>query len=204
MTSIDGRFETAGYGVVLEGADAAIKAIRALAPDLAKQMNARLREVGGRIIADARTRVPSESPLSRWERQPQDPAGWAAKRNRRPSRGGAGWPVYDSGTIKAGLKSTTAKPRSAKHGAVLFLTNQTPAGAILEVAGRKNSGAPGTAGAHFLRVLNDVDAASRVIWDAYDDAGRKKTQQAVIDAVQDAERELQRRLGAEGFTEVRR
>lgn len=204
MVKVNSNYAQAGYGVVLEGADEALKAIKALAPDLDKDLKEKLGGVGKRIASDAKTRVPSKSPLSGWERTPVDPAGWAAKRNKRPSRGGQGWPAYEPGKIRSGIRSGTGKPKGAKFGALVYVTNKDAAGAIFELAGRKSKGAPGTAGANFIKVLEDVDRASRVIWDAYDDMGRNKAQAEVIKAVEDAERELQRRFGDGGYSEVAR
>lgn len=207
MTRVDAKFVNGGYGIVLEGADDALKAIRNLGPDIDKAMKKRLKEVGNRIISSAKTRVPEEAPLSNWGRTPVDPAGWAATHNStgrglrvRPG----GFPTYNAGLIRSGLKATTAKPKSAKFGAVLYLINKTPEGAILEVAGRKTSGRQGTGGPNFIKVLNDYDSASRVIWDAYDDMGRNKVQEEIIGIVQDAEAELRARFGDDGFTEVTR
>lgn len=206
MVKVNSNYAQAGYGVVLEGADEALKAIKALAPDLDKDLKEKLGGVGKRIASDAKTRVPSQSPLSGWEYVAKDPAGWAAKRNKRPSRGGKGWPAYDAGKIRTGIKSSTSagKPKGAKFGALVYVSNKDAAGAIFELAGRKSKGAPGTAGANFIKVLEDFDRASRVIWDAYDDMGRNKVQAEVIKAVEDAERELERRFGEGGYTEVTR
>lgn len=207
MTRVDATFVNGGYGMVLEGADATLKAIRELGPDIDKAMKKRLKDVGNRIIASAKTRVPEESPLSRWARIPVDPAGWAATHNAA-ARGlrvrPGGFPAYNAGTIRSGLKATTAKPKAAKFGAVLYLINKTPEGSIFEVAGRKTSGKVGTGGPNFIKVLNDYDSASRVIWDAYDDEGRNKVQEEIVGIVKDAEDELRRRFGDDGFTETRR
>lgn len=205
MTRIDDRFEQGGFGIVLEGADKFVRELKAIAPDLSKELKKRLETIGNRIIADAKTRVPSESPLSHWGRPVIDPAAWHAKFNRsgRVRQRDGGFPTYDSGKIKAGLKASTAKPKGAKFGAVLYLTNRDAAGSIFEVTGRRRN-PTNKSGAHFIDTLNNIDSASRVIWDAYDDAGRNKIKQEVIDTVRDIEAEFERRLGDEGFGEMRR
>lgn len=205
MTRIDDRFEQGGYGIVLEGADKFLKELKAVAPDLSKELKKRLEAIGNRIIADAKTRVPGESPLSHWGREPKDPAAWHAKYNKngRVRQRPGGFPHYDAGKIKAGLKAQTGKPKGAKFGGVLYLTNRDAAGSILEVTGRRREPS-NKSGAHFIATLNAIDSASRVIWDAYDDAGRKKIQAEVIATVQDIEAEFERRFGGEGFGETRR
>lgn len=205
MVQIDDRFEQGGYGIVLEGADKFLKELKHVAPDLSKELKKRLEAIGKRIIEDAKTRVPSESPLSNWEREPANPAAWHAKYNRtgRVKQRPGGFPAYNAGKIRAGLKASTAKPKAAKFGAVLYLTNRDAAGSIFEVVGRRND--PSNAsGRHFIDTLENFEQSSRVIWDAYDDAGRKKIQEEVIAAVRDIEAEYDRRLGGEGFEEVRR
>lgn len=207
MVSVNTQFVKGGYGIILEGADEALKAIKNLAPDLDKALKAKFKLVGNQIVAGAKTRVPSESPLSNWERTPVDNAAWFAKTNAA-ARGlkfrPGGFPAYDAGKIRKGIGSQVGKPKAAKFGALLYITNKDAAGAIFEVAGRKGEGQSGTGGPNFIKVLNRYDSASRVIWDSYDDLGRNRLQQELINAVKDAEAELQRRFGDDGFTEVRR
>lgn len=195
-----------GYGIVLENIEPTLKALRAAAPDLDKRMKSRIKEVGKRIVTGAKTRVPPLSPLSNWAREPIGDPNWrtkwqADKRHLRDRPGG--FPRYDAGNIKSGIKATMSKPKTAKFGAVLYVVNADAAGAILEKAGRKND--PFNAsGAYFIKVLDKEDSASRVIWDAYDDLGRNAVQQEIRDAVREAEEELRRRFGDGGFNETRR
>lgn len=207
MVKVNTQFVQGGYGITLEGADQVLKALKATAPDLDKALKKKFKDTGNQIIRLAKTKVPDESPLSRWGREPKDPAAWAIK-SRAAERGlrvrPGGFPTYDAAKIRRGLVANTGKPRGAKFGALLYLQNKDAAGAIFEVAGRKSSGRARTGGPNFIKVLNDYDSASRVIWDAYDEMGRNKIQQELIDAVNDAEAELNRRFGGDGFTEQRR
>ena len=150
MVNVNKKFVQGGYGIVLDGADEALKAIKALAPDLDKDLKAKFREIGDRIVRDARGNVPSSSPLSRWERIPKDPVGWAAARGRRTRAGGGGFPTFNSGQIKAGIKAGTGKPKGAKFGALLYVQNKDAAGSIFEVVGRRNR-PTSASGAHFIR-----------------------------------------------------
>lgn len=199
-------FTVGGYGIVLENSDKVLKAIKNIAPDIDKEMKKRLREVGNRIITTARSNVPADSPLSNWGREPKNVEAWHARNNKnnRVRYRPGGFPTYDSGKIKKGLRANTGKPKGAKFGAILYLTNRDAAGAIFELAGRKSEGKRGTGGPNFIKVLNDYESASRVIWDAYDSEGRNKIQEEIIDIVNDAQAELNRRFGDDGFTEVRR
>lgn len=193
-----------GFGVRLEGLDETLRTLRAAAPDLRKQLAKEIKGVGDEIVRDARALVPGKPPLSGWGYVPKDPTGWAQARGRTPSRGGAGFPTFVPSQVSAGIVAKTTRPKGAQFGALLYLLNKDAAGAILEVAGRKSDGTPGTAGPVFIDKLNDIDRASRVIWQAYDEKGRNKVQGALIRAVERAEDELQRRFGDEGFTETRR
>lgn len=195
-----------GFNISLEGVDQTLKAIRTIAPDLDKELKKQLKGIGNEIVTGAKQRVPGVSPLSNWERVPVgDPNWWskfkADQRGLRRREGG--FPAYNAGKIKSNIRTQIGKPKGAKFGGVVYVTNKDAAGSILEVAGRKNDPFNG-AGEHFISVMNDVDTASRVIWDAFDDLGRTKIQQQIVDAVQAAEDELQRRLGDDGFTETRR
>lgn len=200
MVNVNDKFVRGGYGIVLEGVDQTLKALKNLAPDLDKAMKKKFRAVGSEIIADAKTRVPDESPLSNWGTPPKDLEAWHAKYNKngRVRHRPGGFPTYNSGNIRAGLKSTIGKPRDAKFGALLYIVNKDAAGAIYEVAGRRSSGKIGTGGPNMIQVLNDEENASRVIWAAYDARGRNRTQQELIAAVEEAEAELRRRFGDEG------
>lgn len=200
-----------GYGVVLENIEPTLKAIKTLAPDLDKEMKARFKEVGNRIIAEARGNVPNESPLSNWARDPIGDPNWRAKwkADERDLRNRAGgFPRFEPGRVRSGMKASIKKPKAAKFGALLYLVNMDPAGAIYELAGRGKhksgtTGRPGTGGPNFIKVLNGEDQASRLIWAAYDDFGRNRVQEELIEAVAYAEEELNRRFGGEGFTETR-
>lgn len=194
-----------GSGIIIEGADQFLRGLQNIAPDLSKELKDRLLTIGDRIIDNARGKVPSKSPLSRWERVPIDPAAWHAKfnKNGRVKQRAGGFPAYDAGKIRAGLKASTSKPKGAKGGAILYLTNKDAAGSIFEVVGRRRN--PSNAsGAHFIKTLQDFEPASRVIWAAYDESGRKRVQQEILDTCIDIEEEFNRRFGDEGFSEGQR
>lgn len=188
-----------GFGVALTGVDQLLKDLRTVAPDLDKELKRELKRIGGQIVDDAKALVPGTPPMSRMARTPKDPVGWAKARGRTPSRGGVGWPAWDSGKIASGLTAQTGKPKGQKHGALLYILNKDPMGAIFEVAGRKSSGKAGTAGPKFIERLNAEGHASRIIWRAYDEGGSNDTKGAVIRAVENAEKALAERYGDGGF-----
>lgn len=197
-----------GFNISVENVDPILKAIKAVAPDLDKGLKKKLREIGSEIVRGAKTRVPDESPMSNWSREPTgtDPnwrVKWHADERGLRQRDG-GFPRYNAGQIRAGIKTGTGKPKGAKYGGLLYVQNSDAAGSIFEVSGRKGVGRDRTGGQHFIDTLNDIDSASRVIWDTFDDLGRTKIQERVLEAVNEAEEELQRRLGGEGFVETRR
>ena len=105
------------------------RALKQLAPDIAKESQ---REIAGllRSISNkAKGFVPSEAPLS----------GWGEARGLWENR------VYDAGTIKRGITFSAAPSKPNKKGfrALAAIYNKSAAGAIYETAGRKNpSGQP--------------------------------------------------------------
>jgi hypothetical protein len=106
------------------------KALKKLAPDMAKESQ---REIAGllRSISNkAKGFVPSEAPLS----------GWASHKGIW----GEGARRYDAGEIKRGITFSAAPSKPNKQGfrALAAIYNKSAAGAIYETAGRK-SGADG-------------------------------------------------------------
>lgn len=207
MVTVNTEFVQGGYGIVLENIDQTLKALKNAAPDLDKELKKQLKTIGNEIVTGAKQRVPSESPLSNWAYEPKGTPGWREKwkadeRGLRNRDGG--FPRFNSGQIQKGIKTQVGKPKGAKFGAIVYVVNKDAAGSIFEVAGRRSEGRPGTGGPNFINVLNDYDKASRVIWDAYDALGRNAVNERIIQAVDDAETELRRRFGDDGFTEQRR
>jgi hypothetical protein len=130
-------------------------------------------------------------------------SGWRpsdAAKPRRSTRGGAGWPGWNTGVIQQGIRKTKAQGKTrgdytTSSGALL---NKSAAGAIFEVAGRKTKGtADRTGSAQFLRTLgNRFGKASRLVWRVVD-KDKEKIERNVARALEEAKATLQKHLNGE-------
>ena len=102
------------------------KALKKLAPDIAKESQKEIAGLLRSISNKAKGFVPSEAPLS----------GWAS------SNGiwGSGARRYNAGEIKSGITFSSAPSKPNKRGfrALAAIYNKSAAGAIYETAGRKS------------------------------------------------------------------
>ena len=188
----------------IEGLDSTLKALRKLSPEIYKQMNREIKPALKSITAQAKEYLPSNIPgLSNWTN-----ASHEAK--SRTSRVRA-FPTYDLTKAKSGIRysSTPRKLNTTGWTALYAIWNVTPAGAIIDTAGRKNpNGDPRSqsnnknAGKHFIdaiaaavggfyRVGIGPRSVGRVIYQAVNkDDGKAK--QAIIDGVNKATLEVAR------------
>lgn len=120
----------------VEGADQAIRALRTLEPETAKQVGREISAVGKDIAAYIRTNAPTDPPMSGWREV-------AATRGR--TRGGAGWPAW-----------APISASSARRGTTVTVTMTGATAAIYESAGKVNPGGVSTHpdGAQFIRNLS--------------------------------------------------
>jgi hypothetical protein len=193
--------------VKVEGVKQTRKAIRQFAPDLNKELNAELKKALAPIAKKARGFAPSDSPMSGWGR----------------SASQSSFPAYNFGVVKSGIGFSTKPGKTTRSGftsnAKIF--NKSFAGAIYEVAGRKNDQgqewvgpkAGGTskkvsrsinpkAGAKFIENLPDLVNSSkgkgRLIYRAWA-ADQGKVNGAAIKAIDKAERAFMERAKSETF-----
>jgi hypothetical protein len=127
----------------------------------------------------------TDTPMRGWRKvEPTNPSA--------TSRGGKGWPAWDTGAIKTGIVSTRAqgKVRADYTTSAGALLNKSAAGAIFEVGGR--SGGSG----QFRQNLNWFGKASRLIWWSVD-KNKAEINRKVQDAYEDARKTLQRHLDTE-------
>ena len=121
--------------------------------------------------------------------------GWRKVASTNPSatsRGGKGWPAWDTGAIKTGIVSTRAQGKvradyTTNAGALL---NKSAAGAIFEVGGRLGGSG------RFIENLNWFGKASRLIWWAVD-KNKAQIEKKISDALEDAKKTLQKHLDTE-------
>lgn len=126
-------------------------------------------------------------------------SGWRQNNASKPSstRGGAGWPGFNPAEVAAGIVKSKAQGRvrgdyTTSAGA---LRNNSAAGAIFEVAGRKTKGdSARTSSSQFLRTLSArFGKASRAIWSVVD-KDAERIQRNVADALDEAKKELNTHL----------
>lgn len=102
------------------------KALKVLAPELAKESQKEISGLLRSITNKARGYVPSEAPLSGWA---SNKGIWGQNARR-----------YDASEIKRGITFSAApsKPNNKGFRSVAAIYNKSAAGAIYETAGRKN------------------------------------------------------------------
>jgi hypothetical protein len=102
------------------------KALNQYAPDLAKELTRELNAILKPIVNEARGFVPSQSPISGWE--------------RKPTTRGFYFPKYDAAEIRRGIIYKTTPSRVNQHGFknTIRIQNKSKIGAIYETAGRLN------------------------------------------------------------------
>jgi hypothetical protein len=193
--------------VKVEGVKQTRKALRQFAPDLNKELNFELKRALAPIAKKARGFAPANSPMSGWNRSPAQ----------------SSFPAYNFGVVKSGIGFSTKPGKTTRSGftsnAKIF--NKSFAGAIYEVAGRKNEQgqewvgpkAGGTskkvsrsvnprAGATFIENLPDLVNSSkgrgRLIYRAWA-ADQGKANGAAIKAIDKAERAFMVRAQSETF-----
>ena len=127
----------------------------------------------------------TDTPMRGWRKvEPTNPS--------KTSRGGKGWPAWDTGAIKTGIVSTRAQGKvradyTTNAGALL---NKSAAGAIFEVGGRLGGSG------RFIENLNWFGKASRLIWWAVD-KNKTEIEKKISDALEDAKKTLQKHLDTE-------
>lgn len=179
--------------VVLTGVKETIDALKDFDKDAVKRFNKVINNELSNAERDARSLVAQigQTPMSGWK--PYD-----AKNGK--TRGGAGWPGWNSGVIQSGIRKTKAqgKVRGDYTTSAGALVNKSAAGSIFEIAGRNWKGnAGGGSGNQFQRTLmNRFGKASRLVWRVID-KDASEIQARVKRALDEAKAELQKHLSRE-------
>jgi hypothetical protein len=135
------------------------KALKKLAPEMAKESQKEISGLLRSITNKAKGYVPSEAPLS----------GWANKVGVWENR------AYDASDIKRGITFSAAPSKPNKRGfrSLATIYNKSAAGAIYETAGRKNpNGQPSQASTRG-KFSSYVDTSSQVNKSANPKAGKQ-------------------------------
>ena len=176
--------------IVLVGIEETLEGLKKFDKDAVKRFNKVLNDVLTDAERAARGFVKADPPMRGWKTT--DPL-----KPKKTTRGGAGWPAYNQGVIQQGIRKTKAqgKVRGDYTTSAGALINNSAAGAIIEVAGRKTGGT-GT-GIQFIRNLTDeIKNPSRLIWRAVD-AKKKPAEIKVLAALNEAKADLQKNLDRE-------
>ncbi len=176
--------------IVLVGIEETLEGLKKFDKDAIKRFNKVLNDVLADAERAARGFVKADPPMRGWKTT--DPL-----KPKKTTRGGAGWPAYNQGVIQQGIRKTKAqgKVRADYTTSAGALINNSAAGAIIEVAGRKTGGT-GT-GIQFIRNLTDeIKNPSRLIWQAVD-AKKKPAEIKVLAALNEAKADLQKNLDRE-------
>lgn len=186
-------------GVVIEGLDKTIKALRDYDKGALRRFNKVINDSLAEVERDARRIIDfvgnssgTSAPMRGWVTT------YGPVRPTTSTRGGAGWPAWVPGSIKQGIRKSRVQGKvrpdyTTSAGAVI---NKSPAGVIFEVAGRRSRG-KGVRGQQFVRNLQQWGRASRLVWRIVD-RDRDKVVQAVVKAQREANEMLQKRLDQAG------
>jgi hypothetical protein len=152
----------------LSGVKYVLSQLSKVTPEARKNITKEVRSAAKPIVNKARGFVPSQSPLSGWERVSDN--GWGKK-------------SFDPVIIKRGIGFSTGstKPNRKGFSYLAYFYNKTAAGAIYETAGRKTSGQQGKssnpkAGQQFVSALGAVghgEMAGRAMFRAYNEDNGK-------------------------------
>lgn len=142
---------------------------------LERETRKRMRNAARPLQQAAQAKVPSTTPMS----------GWTSGRY-----------AFDAGQIRSGIKvrtSTARGKKNAKSWRLLELTQNTAAGIVFDMAGRRSSG-KSKQGRQFISNLNArVGRASRSMWPAAEQ-NIDKVEREVVKAVEDAAKVVNRRI----------
>lgn len=185
-------------GVVIVGLEKTIKALKEYDKGALRRFNKVINDQLKQVETDARRIIDfvgndvSSAPMRGWVTT------YGPVRPKTTTRGGAGFPPWVPGNIKAGIRKSRAQGRvrpdyTTSAGAVI---NKSPAGVIFEVAGRRSKG-KGIRGQQFVRNLQNWGRASRLVWRIVD-RDRQKVVDAVVKAQREANEMLQKRLDQAG------
>lgn len=157
------------------------RALKAIAPTVEKEMNRAIRTALNETRDVARARIPDSPPMSGWRQ------GAAAKGR---SRGGAGWPGWNPGAMRAGITVGRGNGRGRRISSINVawrLQSSEAAATIFDKAAEGHS----SVGEQFVSNLHDREGtAQRVLWPAWL-ATRKVALEEVAAAIGRAEQVVQ-------------
>ena len=164
--------EDYGVSVAVYGWKDTMKALRSMAPDIAKQFDREIRDTIKPLQASARAKVPAR-PMRNWDAS--GPGAWSvlADRKDNSTASGKGW---DAAYVRRKMTIKASGRGRRKRGVTVGyrLTNESAAGAIYELAGSGSSGTTPQSRA-FIANTYKGGRPSRLIWQAWDEMGGEQT-----------------------------
>lgn len=149
--------------VKVEGTRNALRALSQFDPELAKEIGKELSTVGRTVANDAKSFLPTESPMRGWRTTPaRTPRGRQTREGTfssfREVRGGRGWPEWTGNLYRASIKSRR------RQFDLSITSGRDAAGMIYELAGTKGGRGRNSAGSPqgqaFIRKLGEVRESS--------------------------------------------
>jgi hypothetical protein len=176
---------------VLTGLHETLAGLKAFDEASLKKFNKVINDSLRKLKIEARAEVPPSPPMSGWRTTP-------AKKPNKSTRGGAGWPAWSTGEIKAGIVTSRAQGKvrrvdyTTSAGALI---NKSASGAIFDIANRIKSEATTSQGKNFREVLDHrFGGASRIVYRVVDKHRVQieiKFKQALDEAKLDLQKALQ-------------
>lgn len=151
--------------------------MKAFDPELRRAMDKEIRETLKPIATDAKGRVPV-SPMTNWRKAKKPRGEWGDRL------------AWDQSTVKKGIRVRQGGKR--KKGSATFaawrITNDSAAGAVFEVAGKKDAGGTLSRRAFIANLSLAGGQPSRLIWSSWDKVNGEK---AVTENVRDIVRKYE-------------
>ena len=132
----------------IDGVDEVLKALKAVDPELRKELPKEIKAYLNPIVDEMRSTIPGDRPLSGWK-----------------ETGRIGW---RSSTVRSSIRSKfrASRKRGAKSRefSLASISQSSPAGAIFDMAGRKSSGNTPQGRAMIAALNTRHGGASRTLW----------------------------------------
>ena len=156
-----------GVDVAVYGYKDTMKALKSIAPDVAKQFDREIRDTIKPVAMSAKAKVPA------------NPMGFRSKGNW-DNRGPGVWSDrlgWNQSKVRTGIRvQKGGKGRRNSGISVAWkVSNTNAAGAIFEIAGRKSAGSTAAGRAFRSNLSAKGGRPSRLIWQAWDDMGGDAT-----------------------------
>lgn len=170
-----------------------LKELGKVDPELRKQTVKEIRTVARSIASDAKAKIPVQPPMSGWQTQPSTRGVYRTSILQPMVRGGRGWmPWSNVHQIKVDIGRQRKQARKSQWN-VARIAILSPAAQVFELSGLGKARKASPTREQFIRNLDRFGRPGRAGWAAYD-ARSREVQQAIIDAVKNAEDQMNRRL----------